>query len=98
MLSKVAARAFLAATTTMPMDQLRALAKSNGLLEELMQLEEEADAKADEADELRLELKQLKLERKAVLEREKECKELANYLVSLRRMEDEQSGLVALAS
>ena len=45
-----------------------------------------------------VELEQLKLERKAVLEREKECKELANYLVSLRRMEDEQSGLVALAS
>ena len=44
------------------------------------------------------EIEALKAERKAVLEREKDAHELANYLVSLRVMEEEQSGLCALAS
>ena len=46
----------------------------------------------------RLEIDALKTERKVVLEREKDAHELANYLVSLRLMEEEQSGLMALAS
>jgi len=46
----------------------------------------------------RSELDALKTERKSVLEREKDAHELANYLVSLQVMEQEQSGLEALAS
>jgi hypothetical protein len=45
----------------------------------------------------RSELEALKTERKSVLEREKDAHELANYLVSLQVMEQEQSGLEALA-
>ena len=68
-------------------DQLRALAKNGGLLDELMQLEEEADAKADEADELRLELKQLKL---AV---EEAKKALQGKSEEVEALEDEKSEL-----
>ena len=46
----------------------------------------------------RSELEALKTERKSVLEREKDAHELANYLVSLQVMEQEQSGLEALAA
>ena len=49
-------------TTIMPpLDQLRALAKQNNLLQPLLALEEEADAREDQIDEMRMQVKQLEL-------------------------------------
>ena len=44
-----------------PLDQLRALAKQNNLLQPLLALEEEADAREDQIDEMRMQVKQLEL-------------------------------------
>ena len=48
-------------TTMPPLDQLRALAKQNNLLQPLLALEEEADAREDQIDEMRMQVKQLEL-------------------------------------